>query len=902
MEEGSSRTGGAPIAGHVLVGMATAVVAGVVDGVICAFDPAGTAAWPLAVAVATIISMYLPPCLAFGLGVGLLVAALRQVRWLRPLGIWLRSPAQVVRSRPDTFANGLAALVAAGAFLGALTLAAHTIFTRYHAPWLAAAATAAAALVITLGAVLVFALTGLAAKRVARIVPSVARPILLVPLVLLAAAVAIPRVLGAWPTLLTTYHPVRVLWLPGMGVVFVVLAVSWAAFVAAKRVSAGRQRIAASVLALASIVGNGVTAATYGRDNRVRVVVEEHSVGGRALLRSYLSATDRDADGFSFAFGGGDCNDNDPFVYPGSYDRPGDGIDSDCFGGDGAPDIGAIGPAGFGERPPGLLARPNILLITVDALRPDHLGCFGYERPTSPHIDAFAADAVRFGTVVAPSSRSIRSIPAMLTGLYPSQIAFGDELPRASLHEENDLLAELVGRRGWRTAAVVGTRYFDRSHGFYQGFDEVVTIDSAASPRAAVADRALVVLREMSTAAEPFFLWVHIFNVHQPYLSRTETSRFGEEPVDAYDEEIVLADEQVGRILDAIDVLDLRDSTVVVLASDHGEAFGEHGTSGHSETLYEEEILAVLMVRVPSLEPRDVGARVGLIDVTPTLLNLVGGREPPSVPSRSLLPLMTGEGELDPDRPMISELMPDGHQPFDRKSLTIGRYKLHWWVRENRYELYDLEADPGERNELSVDQPDRARELLGTLRAWSASNSRPENRRRQVIDLNRLAAPPARMQHRLDLGFQGVFTLLGYDVHETQVSPGGSLSVDFYYRVDAETERNFYFVFEGRPPAGHPRLHYMRSEHYPLSGRYFTNEWREGEILRDSVTLALPDELMVGAALALSLTIREGGRPQVFANRRTRIELGSVTVRARPSPRPIAPPPVVRPDGGAPSL
>lgn len=887
----------APIALHLIIGVVWATLAGLADALVAALGPpTGASASQHALAGAAIVSMYLPVGLVSGLAVGLAVAALRRVRWLRSIGSWLLSPRQLFLARPEAFGNALAGLFAMAFFVGALTWVGHTIFTSYHAPWLAAAATAIAATVVACGAVLVYGVAGLATRRIADAAPLLARPILVLLLFsVLAIAVAL-RVHETWPTVFVTYDPLRVFWVPAMGVAYVLVAVAVVGIVRRTSPRVGPERALAAILAVVALVAIGSCALTYGSDPRARAVVEERSVGGRALLRSYLGATDRDADGFSFAFGGGDCDDADPYVYPGSYDPPGDGVDSDCFGGDGAPDIGVIGRAGFAPRPAGLLAHPNVLLLSVDALRPDHLGCFGYARPTSTNIDRFAGQSVRFERVMAQSSRSIRSIPSMMTGLYPSQIAFGNELPRTSVHAENELLAELLSRRGYQTRAVVGTRYFDRSHGFFQGFDSVVTIEDAASSRSIVADRGLDALRELSSGERPFFLWVHLFNVHQPYLSRTETSRFGQEPVDLYDEEIVLADEQLGRILEALGELGLDDSTIVIVASDHGEAFGEHGTSGHSETLYEEELRSVLMMRVPSVAARDVSTRVGLFDLTPTVLNLVGAPEPTEVPSRSLVGLMTGASPPE-DRAMLGELMPDGHQPFDRKSITMGRYKLQWWVRENRYELYDLVSDPGELHELSADDPERARELIGALRAWTSSNSRPENRREAAIAEDRLPGPPARLQHRLDLPFQGIFTLLGYDLHGNSANPGGPIAIDFYYRVDDETERNLLFVFDAAPPPGHPSLHHMRTEHYPLNGRYFTNEWRQGEILRDRVTLVLPDEVRIGAELRLSLTIREGGRAQAFADGRTVVSLGTVRVVApidgtpRHGPEPTPSPP-----------
>lgn len=884
------------MARQILASVVTALIACGAEAIVCALDRTTQRAspWEFAIAIAAIVSMYLPVALVAGVIVGLLVTVLRRVRWLRPAAAWLRSPARIFAPLPDSVANGIAALLALAFFFAAATYGTHTAFTRFNEPWLAAGLATAIDLALAAAALVLFAVLGVALKPLARMLRPVARPILLPILVVIGAALGVFQIVQTYPSLFRTYSPVRVLWLPGIAIVY--LIASRLVQRATRARSATALRATAAVVAAFSLGALAYTASTYGFDSRVRVVVEERSVAGQLLLRSYLDATDRDADGFSYLFGGDDCDDDNAWIYPGALDREGDGIDADCFGGDGTPDVGVLGSASFAPVPPTIAARPNVVLLSVDALRPDHLGIYGYDRETSPNIDAFAEEAVRFEDVLAQSSRSIRSIPSMMTGLYPSQIAFGNELPVAGLLPSNQTLAEMLAARGYQTAAVIGTRYFNRSQGFFQGFDQVIELHDTSQTRSAVMDRGLDVLAQLQGQERPFFLWIHLFNVHAPYLAEGRRSRFGEELVDRYDEEIALADEQIGRAVDALEERGMLDDTVVFLASDHGEAFYEHGHSGHAESLYEEEVRSVLMARLPGVEPRGVSGRVGLFDFTPTVLNLVRAPAPDGVPSRSLLPFALGRAEPDPERPFIAETLPDGHRVYDKKSLTVGRYRLHWWVRENRVELYDLEEDPGEQNDIATEDPERRAELLGLLRALVSNLGRPENINRRHVDEHRLLTEPTDLDHRVDLEFQGAFTLLGYDVDESDVRPGGSLTVDFYYRVEEETNRNFMFIFDASPPPDHPRLSWMRSEHYPLHGRYFTTEWREGEILRDRVTISLPEELRPGTTLSLSLTIRDGRIPQPFENGRTRLPLGSVDV-----PETVTPPGIRR-DAGAPAV
>jgi hypothetical protein len=214
-----------------------------------------------------------------------------------------------------------------------------------------------------------------------------------------------------------------------------------------RRASARGVVIAGFVAAVCAIGGHLASGLTFGDSNRVRAVVEQRSVLGRRLVRVYVDLSDRDGDGFAWAWGGGDCDDARADVHPGAVDEPGDGVDADCFDGDGSREVADFGDGAWGVRP-AALDRPNFLLITVDALRPDHLGAYGYGRPTSPRIDAFARSAVRFDAAYAQSSRSMRSIPSMMTGFYPSQVAFGPEYLWPTLLDENVTVAERLRARG----------------------------------------------------------------------------------------------------------------------------------------------------------------------------------------------------------------------------------------------------------------------------------------------------------------------------------------------------------------------------------------------------------------------------------------------------------------------
>ncbi|MBX3270317.1 MAG: sulfatase-like hydrolase/transferase [Sandaracinaceae bacterium] len=851
------------LARQIVVGFACVVLATALEATLAA-----TSSTPpleggeLARAALALFALYVPLGLAAGALSAAVIAGGARIRRLRAIGLVSLSPRDLFRARPASFARLTTGALALAAFAGAVTYASHAFATRFHAPWLAAGANAAAT--VGLGAALALAYTVALEPMTAlarRLGPLASRGVFAL-LVILAAALALRAFVRVFPELFYTYRPSRVFALPGLVAALGLGSLAAAQLVAGSPRRARAARIAAGAISALALAALAWSAAFYGRDNRTRYVVEDLTIGGGAVVRTLIRLTDRDGDGFSFAFGGGDCDDTDPDVYPGAPDPPGDGVDSDCFAGDGAPEVAALGDGQYGEVPAAVPARPNVLFLSVDALRPDHLGHRGYARAATPNLDAFAASAVRFDEARAQSTRSIRSMSALMTGLYPSEIAFGAELEWTSLAPENETLAEALASRGWRTGAVMGTGYFERAHGFFQGFAEV---EQRAEPsRTAAVDHGLAMLARLAQGDEPWLLWIHLMNVHQPYLPDGRRSRFGAELVDQYDEEVALADVEVGRVLDALEQRGLADDTIVVLWSDHGEAFGEHGVFGHTTTLYDEELRAVLAIRAPGIAPRVVSARVGLFDAFATVLNLARRPAPRPIAARSLVPLMTGEASDFGDRALIAEILPDGRFPFDRKVILRGRHKLHWWVREGRIALFDLDADPGERRDLSAREPELAAELLGLLRAWASSASRPEQQRRSVIRSEVLDAPPRTMAHPIGARFQGAFTLLGCDVDASDLRPGGLLGTACYYRVDEGTDRDYQFVLEAAVPPDHPRLHHMRSEHYPVGGRYQTSEWQPGQVVRDRVTLTLPRELLPGTALTLRLSIRDGRLTQPF--------------------------------------
>ncbi len=875
------------LAEQLLVGASTALVAALADAIVCAARVGLHRVPPVAFARATasLVALYLPAGLAVGLCVGFMLALVRATPWLDGVRARLGTPRRFTQADPEAFATGLGALAALGVTVLAAQRAALHFATRYHDPTLASWALAAVVVALGAGALGVLLVVRRALRPLGALLGRAASLATVLGALLGAIAGAVVLVALRAPRMFEVFDPVALAWGPGAAITYLLVAGLVRRLLPRGplgRVRAGLVRALAALAVSGAALALALTAITYGGSQRARAVVEGRAVLGQRLVRLYLAATDRDGDGHAFAFGGGDCDDRNPRVHPGAFDRRGDGIDQDCWGGDGSPeDLAALGAGAYGGArsvPP----QPNILLVTIDALRPDHLGAWGYRRPTSPNLDAFARTAVRFERAVAQSSRSIRSIPAMMTGFAPSQIAYGDEYLYPALLPENQTIAEALTTRGWATTAVMGTDYFDRTGGFFQGFADLHQVPIYKPPRARTVDDALPRLRTLAAGGKPWFLWVHLFNVHEEYLWDRAPSRFGTAPVDAYDTEITHADAEVQRLLTELTTLGLDAKTVVAIASDHGEAFGEHRNRGHSFTLYEEELRAVLMVRAPGIAPSVVREPVPLMDLTPTLLDLARVPVPRPMPARSLVPRMLGRPAPPGERPLYAELMPDGLYPFDVKSVRRGRYKLHWWVRDGRAELYDLVQDPGEQADLADADPRTRDALLGLLRAWVAETNRPTNRDEDIVSRALVGRAPAQLTKRLDVTFDETLTLLGYDLPRTTFAPNERIPVTLYWRAESEPEASYFIELTFEGPPGYAVPPHFHAAHIPVNGRFPTERWREGDVVRDACEIVVPHNIPRPVHLRMRLLVKDGAMPVSYTGARgggTVLPLAEIDVR-----------------------
>jgi arylsulfatase A-like enzyme len=395
------------------------------------------------------------------------------------------------------------------------------------------------------------------------------------------------------------------------------------------------------------------------------------------------------------------------------------------------------GCGGTDGQPPAQRRRPkNLLVISIDTVRADHLSCYGYERETSPRIDAYARRGVRFVNCISPSSWTVPAHLSIFTGLEPSTHQCVYYKRPGRLNAGYETMAKIFTRNGYRTGAFTGGGFAGARHGMDIGFEHFETrgrrFEQNLKP-------ALSWLE--GVGQEPFFLFFHGFNAHRPYMPPPKyRDRFrgdyqGSYPIQKfapsqpepspedlefvisqYDGEIAFVDDLLAFLFKQLEQRGLMERTLVVILSDHGEEFYEHGSCDHIRTLYDELVRVPWIMFGPSIPAREVHNQVGTLDVLPTLLSIFGleSDAPMQGTDRSAL---IWEGSGTKDSPICS-FTGKGLPPYHLSSIQTRKWKLITnlpagcpnkkcpYCRRGEeepklIELYDLQADPGEQRNLA---------------------------------------------------------------------------------------------------------------------------------------------------------------------------------------------------------
>ncbi len=377
------------------------------------------------------------------------------------------------------------------------------------------------------------------------------------------------------------------------------------------------------------------------------------------------------------------------------------------------------------HRGPARSPHPNVLLVTIDTLRADRLGCYGYAGARTPILDGVAAGGVRFTTAVVHVPLTTPSHASILTGLTPLRHGVRDNGDFA-LPDGVPSVAEAFRRAGYATAAFVSGFPLDRRFGLARGFE---TYDDRL-PRGDDRRRSAYVERpadQTTRAVErwldgrkgPWFLWVHYFDPHSPYEPPPDlAARFQGRP---YDGEVAFVDQEIGVLLRRIDQAGARERPVVLVTSDHGEALGEHGEETHGVFLYDATLRVPWILAGPGvLKGRPAATVARAIDAAPTLLDVAGLPPLPGAEGRSLWP--AARGESMPDAPAYAESL------FARRHL--GWAPLHAWrtarfklIEAPRPELYALDTDSAEMKEVYREHEDVATSLRASLRTALATDT-----------------------------------------------------------------------------------------------------------------------------------------------------------------------------------
>jgi arylsulfatase A-like enzyme/tetratricopeptide (TPR) repeat protein len=367
----------------------------------------------------------------------------------------------------------------------------------------------------------------------------------------------------------------------------------------------------------------------------------------------------------------------------------------------------------------------NILLVTIDTLRWDRVGAYGGRIARTPNMDKLAAEGCLFEQSIVQVPLTRASHASILTGLYPFQHGIRDNFA-PPLAPEHRTLAEILKGQGYRTGGFVGSFIVNTQSGLGRGFDEFDdSFEKGAKGTAfftdyqrragQVEEQAGPWLEQTAHEGTPFFAWVHFYDPHSPYAPpQPYLTRYAQH---LYEGEVAYTDEILGRLLSRLDQLGVRDRTLVVVTSDHGEALGEHGEEEHGFFVYEAVLHVPLIIRLPGRIPRGVRVKAVArsIDLVPTVLDLAGLRVavPAGLPGRSLVPALAAPQD-DGRVPAYSEsLFPRLHFGWgDLRSIRMGGWKF---IQAPRPELYDLTRDPAERNNLFAAEGRRAAAMRSRL-------------------------------------------------------------------------------------------------------------------------------------------------------------------------------------------
>lgn len=458
------------------------------------------------------------------------------------------------------------------------------------------------------------------------------------------------------------------------------------------------------------------------------------SVVARRVFQFARFLTDGDRDGFADTFGGADLNDHDPNVHPLAAETPLNGVDDNCIGGELA-ESGSSRGSLFGvdgsvvvpvteARPSGLVpagdadvsvppGTRNIIFISIDCLRADHMSLHGYHRPTTPNIEKLAAESLVFDYAIPQGTNTGHSFTSLFRSSYGEDI-FDDRVPT---------VLRLLKDRGYKTTLLNTVRTDVWLNAARWSKYRAMTHDAEAIHNegerywdAEKLTNESIAFLDALPPEQSHFTWIHYFDVHRPRAFHKEHN-FGRSDKNRYDGNIQYVDKHVGRLVAHLRETGVLDRAILIITADHGEAFMEHGAWEHSNKPYNNNAHVPLIIRAPGAGSGRFGEPVALVDVAPTILGFVGLRAPPYYRGIDLIAAARGGGP--PRRQIVSETPRNLiESPFYSWALVEWPYKVIWDLRSNTLEVFDIEKDYAEQNDLADKDPALAARMRAALGRW----------------------------------------------------------------------------------------------------------------------------------------------------------------------------------------
>lgn len=443
------------------------------------------------------------------------------------------------------------------------------------------------------------------------------------------------------------------------------------------------------------------------------------------------SLSDVDRDGYSSLYAGGDCATLDSSANPAAIDIPANGKDENCDGQDAVAGKQEFvrGNLFSGTLTSEQIQKYNVIWVIADAIRADSMGLYGYQRANTPMLAKFAESALVFEKAIAPSATTHLSVPAMMIGKNVERITweYRKDDTRLEPSEQHHTLAQRLKQQGYRTVQIISP-HMARLHSMTQGFDDTINLSKFRGRSTTDGPVSTGLAIDESHGKEPFFLMVYYEDPHKPYEKHGKAFSFGSNEKARYDGEIAFVDHHFGQLVEHLQKLHPKTwkDTIVIFTSDHGEEFNEHGSTGHGKTCYGESAHVPLIMRIPGFDADRISSPVSLVDIVPTLLELVGapgGSD--ELDGRSLLHVAQGEDAAAV--PTFCAILNQGtvgrNRPFYQRSVRFnGRHLIHRLLTDE-HELYDMNDSLDTQNLLQVaGEVQVLEQLKGMLQANADGN------------------------------------------------------------------------------------------------------------------------------------------------------------------------------------